>query len=175
MGSQLRASWRRRGSGLYKGARSGRGALAGGAAPSSLPPVRITCCSPAARTMTLEEVRCPDTVPESTARWVCAGTLAPLWPRLVGRGRRGGSRPAGERARVCSGAGACRCVPARGAGGCVLAAGEHVTLRPAPRSRRWLVRRMQGAGKALHELLLSAQRQGCLTAGVYESAKVLNV
>lgn len=42
-------------------------------------------------------------------------------------------------------------------------------------SRRWLVRRMQGAGKALHELLLSAQRQGCLTAGVYESAKVLNV
>ncbi|KAI4542469.1 hypothetical protein MG293_007848 [Ovis ammon polii] len=35
--------------------------------------------------------------------------------------------------------------------------------------------RMQGAGKALHELLLSAQRQGCLTAGVYESAKVLNV
>ncbi|KAK2503054.1 hypothetical protein MC885_016591 [Smutsia gigantea] len=43
------------------------------------------------------------------------------------------------------------------------------------RSRLWLVRRMQGAGKALHELLLSAQRQGCLTAGVYESAKVLNV
>lgn len=39
----------------------------------------------------------------------------------------------------------------------------------------WLLRRMQGAGKALHELLLSAQRQGCLTAGVYESAKVLNV
>lgn len=36
-------------------------------------------------------------------------------------------------------------------------------------------RRMQGAGKALQELLLSAQRQGCLTAGVYESAKVLNV
>uniref|UniRef100_A0A8D2D510 Growth arrest and DNA damage-inducible protein GADD45 gamma n=2 Tax=Sciurus TaxID=10001 RepID=A0A8D2D510_SCIVU len=35
--------------------------------------------------------------------------------------------------------------------------------------------RMQGAGKALHELLVSAQRQGCLTAGVYESAKVLNV
>lgn len=45
----------------------------------------------------------------------------------------------------------------------------------SPRSPRWLVRRMQGAGKALHELLLSAQRQGCLTAGVYESAKVLNV
>ena len=43
------------------------------------------------------------------------------------------------------------------------------------RSWPWLVRRMQGAGKALHELLLSAQRQGCLTAGVYESAKVLNV
>lgn len=45
----------------------------------------------------------------------------------------------------------------------------------SPCSPRWLVRRMQGAGKALHELLLSAQRQGCLTAGVYESAKVLNV
>lgn len=45
----------------------------------------------------------------------------------------------------------------------------------SPRSRCPLVRRMQGAGKALHELLLSAQRQGCLTAGVYESAKVLNV
>lgn len=44
-----------------------------------------------------------------------------------------------------------------------------------PRSRRLYSRRMQGAGKALHELLLSAQRQGCLTAGVYESAKVLNV
>lgn len=38
-----------------------------------------------------------------------------------------------------------------------------------------VLHRMQGAGKALHELLLSAQRQGCLTAGVYESAKVLNV
>ncbi|XP_036597629.1 growth arrest and DNA damage-inducible protein GADD45 gamma [Trichosurus vulpecula] len=35
--------------------------------------------------------------------------------------------------------------------------------------------RMQSAGKALNELLLSAQRQGCLTAGVYESAKVMNV
>ncbi|XP_004714647.1 growth arrest and DNA damage-inducible protein GADD45 gamma [Echinops telfairi] len=35
--------------------------------------------------------------------------------------------------------------------------------------------RKQSAGKALHALLLSALRQGCLTAGVYESAKVLNV
>ncbi|XP_042643801.1 growth arrest and DNA damage-inducible protein GADD45 gamma [Tyto alba] len=34
---------------------------------------------------------------------------------------------------------------------------------------------MQGAGKALHELLVSAQRRGCLTAGVYESAKLMNV
>ena len=34
---------------------------------------------------------------------------------------------------------------------------------------------MQRAGKALHELLLSAQRQGCLTARVYEAPKVLNV
>lgn len=39
----------------------------------------------------------------------------------------------------------------------------------------FFLNRMQGAGKALHELLVSAQRQGCLTAGVYESAKVLNV
>lgn len=37
------------------------------------------------------------------------------------------------------------------------------------------VRRMQGAGKALHDLLVSAQRRGCLTAGVYESAKLMNV
>ncbi|NWU89954.1 GA45G protein, partial [Upupa epops] len=32
-----------------------------------------------------------------------------------------------------------------------------------------------GAGMALHELLVSAQRRGCLTAGVYESAKLMNV
>lgn len=35
--------------------------------------------------------------------------------------------------------------------------------------------RMQGAGKALHELLVAAQRRGGLTAGVYESAKLMNV
>ncbi|KAM9331201.1 growth arrest and DNA damage-inducible protein GADD45 gamma isoform 2-T2 [Gastrophryne carolinensis] len=35
--------------------------------------------------------------------------------------------------------------------------------------------RMHSAGKALHELLVSAQRQECLTVGVYESAKVMNV
>ncbi|XP_053556564.1 growth arrest and DNA damage-inducible protein GADD45 gamma [Bombina bombina] len=35
--------------------------------------------------------------------------------------------------------------------------------------------RMHCAGKALHELLVSAQRQECLTVGVYESAKVMNV
>ncbi|KAE8633357.1 hypothetical protein XENTR_v10001859 [Xenopus tropicalis] len=35
--------------------------------------------------------------------------------------------------------------------------------------------RMQTAGKALHELLVSAQREECLTVGVYESAKVMNV
>lgn len=34
---------------------------------------------------------------------------------------------------------------------------------------------MHNAGKALHELLISAQRQECLTVGVYESAKVMNV
>ncbi|NXC30070.1 GA45G protein, partial [Campylorhamphus procurvoides] len=36
-------------------------------------------------------------------------------------------------------------------------------------------RRIQGAGTALHELLVSAQRRSCLTAGVYESAKLMNV
>ncbi|NXS39155.1 GA45G protein, partial [Balaeniceps rex] len=34
---------------------------------------------------------------------------------------------------------------------------------------------VQGAGQALHKLLLSAQRRSCLTAGVYESAKLMNV
>ncbi|XP_058863224.1 growth arrest and DNA damage-inducible protein GADD45 gamma-like [Acipenser ruthenus] len=37
------------------------------------------------------------------------------------------------------------------------------------------IERMQCAGKALEELLVSAQSQECLTAGVYESAKVMNV
>ncbi|XP_048381361.1 growth arrest and DNA damage-inducible protein GADD45 gamma-like isoform X2 [Stegostoma tigrinum] len=37
------------------------------------------------------------------------------------------------------------------------------------------IERMQVAGKALEELLSSAQRQHCLTVGVYESAKVMNV
>ncbi|XP_028660699.1 growth arrest and DNA damage-inducible protein GADD45 gamma-like [Erpetoichthys calabaricus] len=35
--------------------------------------------------------------------------------------------------------------------------------------------RMQCAGKALEELLLSAKSQDCMTVGVYESAKVMNV
>ncbi|XP_020652253.1 growth arrest and DNA damage-inducible protein GADD45 gamma [Pogona vitticeps] len=35
--------------------------------------------------------------------------------------------------------------------------------------------RMQSAGKALQELLASSQRRGCLTVGVYESAKLMNV
>ncbi|XP_030623846.1 growth arrest and DNA-damage-inducible, gamma a [Chanos chanos] len=35
--------------------------------------------------------------------------------------------------------------------------------------------RMQGAGSALEELLVSAKKQDCLTVGVYESAKVMNV
>ncbi|MBN3284641.1 GA45G protein, partial [Polyodon spathula] len=34
---------------------------------------------------------------------------------------------------------------------------------------------MQCAGKALEELLLSAKSQKCLTVGVYESAKLMNV
>uniref|UniRef100_A0A8B9M097 Growth arrest and DNA damage inducible gamma n=1 Tax=Accipiter nisus TaxID=211598 RepID=A0A8B9M097_9AVES len=67
-------------------------------------------------------------------------------PRLVRLGRRGrGERGGGE--------------------GC----GPALTLCSPP------ARRMQGAGKALHELLVSAQRRGCLTAGVYESAKLMNV
>ncbi|KAJ8380815.1 hypothetical protein SKAU_G00015930 [Synaphobranchus kaupii] len=35
--------------------------------------------------------------------------------------------------------------------------------------------RMQCAGGALEELLVSAKKQDCLTVGVYESAKVMNV
>ncbi|XP_039613999.1 growth arrest and DNA damage-inducible protein GADD45 gamma-like [Polypterus senegalus] len=35
--------------------------------------------------------------------------------------------------------------------------------------------RMQCAGKALEEMLISAKHQECLTVGVYESAKVMNV
>ncbi|NXO59853.1 growth arrest and DNA damage-inducible protein GADD45 gamma isoform X2 [Grus americana] len=42
---------------------------------------------------------------------------------------------------------------------------------PMPAGQNW----MHGAGKALHKLLVSAQRRGCLTAGVYESAKLMNV
>ncbi|MGH0176170.1 UNVERIFIED_CONTAM: hypothetical protein FKN15_072870 [Acipenser sinensis] len=34
---------------------------------------------------------------------------------------------------------------------------------------------MQCAGKALEELLVSAESQECLTVGVYESAKVMNI
>ncbi|KAK6492710.1 growth arrest and DNA damage-inducible protein GADD45 gamma-like [Huso huso] len=37
------------------------------------------------------------------------------------------------------------------------------------------IERMQCAGKALEELLVSAQSQEWLTVGVYESAKVMNV
>ncbi|XP_036434028.1 growth arrest and DNA-damage-inducible, gamma a [Colossoma macropomum] len=35
--------------------------------------------------------------------------------------------------------------------------------------------RMRSAGSALEELLLSAKKNDCLTVGVYESAKVMNV
>lgn len=73
------------------------------------------------------------------------------------------------------GAGALRCVPGLGSQEVRPRGWGPCRAPTSPRSPRWLVRRMQGAGKALHELLLSAQRQGCLTAGVYESAKVLNV
>lgn len=55
-----------------------------------------------------------------------------------------------------------------------LGGGEAVGAALTDRARLPL-RRMQGAGKALHELLVSAQRRGCLTAGVYESAKLMNV
>ncbi|XP_043936599.1 growth arrest and DNA damage-inducible protein GADD45 beta [Protopterus annectens] len=36
-------------------------------------------------------------------------------------------------------------------------------------------RKMQTVNQALEELLVTAQRQDCLTAGVYESAKLMNV
>lgn len=49
--------------------------------------------------------------------------------------------------------------------------GDSTALTLCPLSAR----RMQGAGTALRELLVSAQRRGCLTAGVYESAKLMNV
>ncbi|KAF7659879.1 hypothetical protein LDENG_00291690 [Lucifuga dentata] len=35
-------------------------------------------------------------------------------------------------------------------------------------------KRMQSAGLALEELLMTAQKQDCLTIGIYESAKLLN-
>lgn len=107
MGSQLRASWRRLGPGLYKGARLYLRALADRGAPVVAAGFLIRPSSPpsaspaplvdnlllAYHTMTLEEVRCQDTVPESTARWVgvgcrtCrgAGNFALSLPRLVGR------------------------------------------------------------------------------------------
>lgn len=34
--------------------------------------------------------------------------------------------------------------------------------------------RMQSTGLALEELLVTAQKQDCLTVGIYESAKLLN-
>lgn len=34
--------------------------------------------------------------------------------------------------------------------------------------------RMQSVGLALEELLVTAQKQDCLTVGIYESAKLLN-
>lgn len=36
-------------------------------------------------------------------------------------------------------------------------------------------RRMETVSQALEELLVAAQRQDCLTVGVYESAKLMNV
>lgn len=35
--------------------------------------------------------------------------------------------------------------------------------------------RLDPVGQALEELLVAAQRQDCLTLGVYESAKLMNV
>lgn len=35
--------------------------------------------------------------------------------------------------------------------------------------------RMQSVSLALEELLVTAQKQNCLTIGIYESAKLLNV
>ncbi|XP_023668943.1 growth arrest and DNA damage-inducible protein GADD45 beta [Paramormyrops kingsleyae] len=36
-------------------------------------------------------------------------------------------------------------------------------------------KKMENVGQALEELLVAAQRQSCLTVGVYESAKLMNV
>lgn len=38
-----------------------------------------------------------------------------------------------------------------------------------------LFSRMDAVSQALEELLVTAQRQDCLTVGVYESAKLMNV
>lgn len=40
---------------------------------------------------------------------------------------------------------------------------------------RSVVCRMETVSQALEELLVAAQRQDCLTVGVYESAKLMNV
>lgn len=37
-----------------------------------------------------------------------------------------------------------------------------------------LLDRMHAVGLALEELLVTAQKQDCLTVGIYESAKLLN-
>ncbi|KAK4815573.1 hypothetical protein QYF61_004090 [Mycteria americana] len=73
--------------------------------------------------------------------------------------------------RAAAGAGGGRAVAGGEGSGAAVGdgCGAALTLCPLP------ARRMQGAGKALHELLVSAQRRGCLTAGVYESAKLMNV
>lgn len=87
------------------------------------------------RTMTLEEVRCQDTVPESTARWVDAGCrkfwgagfLAMPWPQLVGREALETARwePAADGAMSAG----------LGARGCVLAVGDPAALRLVPAHR----------------------------------------
>lgn len=52
----------------------------------------------------------------------------------------------------------------------------HLNQRSRLRMLYWfsLLDRMHAVGLALEELLVTAQKQDCLTVGIYESAKHLN-
>ena len=118
MGVQPPASWRRRAEPVYKRALPAQpGALAGGGRASDSGNLYLRSGSLRTlldnllfvdRTMTLEEVRGQDTVPESTARWV----LGCRELALSGSGLTGSSR-----IEVCRvGAVHCLAVRCRGAG-----------------------------------------------------------
>lgn len=52
--------------------------------------------------------------------------------------------------------------------------GEEPRAPGAPLTPPDLLSRMRSVGAALERLLVAAQRQGCLTVGVYEAAKLMN-